>query len=87
MKNIKKYHREKLTISECKAILSKNGKVYSENEIISIMDLLYGFAQIDIDTFRSLEERENEFNNAKIKTYNDEINNQINQNDNFGKAA
>lgn len=87
MINPNKHPKEKLTVAECKKILSKNGKLYSENEIISIMDLLYCFAQVDIDTFRSIEEREKKFNNTLPKQLNNEIENQNSHEDNIENAA
>lgn len=57
MSSSNKISVEKLSLAECKKILCKNGKVYSENEIISIRDLLYCFAQIDIDTHYHMEKK------------------------------
>lgn len=65
VKKNQKISSEKLSISDCKKILSTKGREYSENEIISIRDLLYCFAQIDIDTFYQIEQRENEFSNER----------------------
>lgn len=49
---------EKLSVAECKKILSKCGKEYSDNEIISIRDLLYCFAEIEINIYHHLETNE-----------------------------
>lgn len=49
---------DKLSVAECKKILSKKGKTYTDNEIISIRDLLYCFAQVDIETFHHLNDKE-----------------------------
>jgi hypothetical protein len=58
---------EKLSVAECKKILCKNGKVYSDNEIISVRDLLYCLAQIDIDTHYHMEKKVKEETSSKLE--------------------
>ncbi len=70
MKKTKKISVEKLSISDCKKILCGKGKVYSDNEIISIRDLLYCFAEVDVETFYNLEQRENEFAQNDLESSN-----------------
>jgi hypothetical protein len=40
--------REKISLTECKRILNKNGNKYTEAEIIAIRDWLYFMSEISL---------------------------------------
>lgn len=50
-----------LTIEECKRILNRNAKQYSEGEIEQIRDFLWEIAQIEV---KNLEKRHNDENSC-----------------------
>jgi len=54
-----------LTVSECKKILNKNGKKYSDNEIEEIRDFLCEIAQIEVKNLEKQERDENSSNNEQ----------------------
>jgi hypothetical protein len=58
MENSKKEKIQKqISLNKCKAILNKNGKSYSDENIIAIRDFLIDLAQIDYDVFIYNEEK------------------------------
>jgi len=52
-----------LTIEECKRILSRNGKKYSDSEIEQIRDFLWEIAQIDVKNLEKPDANEDSSNN------------------------
>jgi hypothetical protein len=52
MENSRKEKIQKLiSLSKCKAILNKNGKNYSDENVIAIRDFLIELAEIDYEIF------------------------------------
>lgn len=49
---------KRISLKKCREVLSETGKDLSDEQILAIRDYLYELAQIDIDIFRSIEERE-----------------------------
>ncbi|MBN2105223.1 hypothetical protein JW835_14395 [bacterium] len=43
-----------LSIRQCKAILEKNGRVYSETQIKALRELLYQLGEIDYNHFKDM---------------------------------
>jgi hypothetical protein len=41
-----------LTIEQCKRILNKGGKKYSDEQVKHIREILYQFGKLDIDNFK-----------------------------------
>lgn len=60
MANERKKATEKISIADCRKMLCKRGKIYNDDEIISIRDLIYCLAQVDIDTYYHQEEIQKE---------------------------
>ena len=56
-----------LTIEECKKILNRNGKRYSNSDIEQIRDFLWGMAQIEVKNLEKQERDENSSNNEQGK--------------------
>lgn len=54
MKSIRE--SERISLTECKKVLNKNGNHYTDNEIIEIRNWLYFISEISLTSF---EEREN----------------------------
>ena len=54
-----------LTIQECKKILNRNGKKYSEKEIEQIRDFLWELAQIGVKNLEKQLADENSCNNEQ----------------------
>ncbi|HUX95481.1 MAG TPA: hypothetical protein VMV47_07090 [Bacteroidales bacterium] len=54
-----------LTIQECKKILNRNGKKYSEKEIEQIRDFLWELAQIGVKNLEKQLADENSSNNEQ----------------------
>ncbi len=54
---------DKLTIVKCKALLQKDGSLYSDAEIIQVRDFLYMLADLDYEVFLKQQIREKEFMN------------------------
>ena len=56
-----------LTIDDCKKILNRNGKKYSDSEIEQIRGFLWEIAQIEVKNFEKQEANENGSNNEQSK--------------------
>lgn len=58
---------EKFSLAKCKAILNKDGSVYSDTEIIEIRDFLYKLADMDYEVFLKQQKREEDFLKEDLK--------------------
>ncbi|MEO8759856.1 MAG: hypothetical protein ABI388_02330 [Bacteroidia bacterium] len=59
---------EKMSSNKCKAILQKDGSVYTDKEIIEIRDFLYKLAEMDYEVFSKLRKKEEAFEREKQET-------------------
>ena len=55
---------ERISLTECKKILNKNGNRYTDNEIIEIRNWLYFISEITLEVLEAKQERE-KTNNGK----------------------
>jgi hypothetical protein len=56
-----------LTIDDCKKVLNRNGKEYSDNEIEQIRDFLWEMARIEVKNLEKQKADENGSNNEQGK--------------------
>jgi hypothetical protein len=63
MKPIKESQR--ISLTECKKILNKNGNYYTDNEIIEIRNWLYFMSEIALKILEAKQEKE-KLNNGEL---------------------
>ena len=51
---------EKISLKKCKAILQKDGSVYTDEEVSQIRDFLYMLAELDYKVFLNAQKKEAE---------------------------
>ena len=56
---------ERISLTECKKILNKNGNHYTDNEIIEIRNWLYFMSEIALKILEAKEEKE-KLNNGEL---------------------
>ncbi len=56
---------KKMSLTECKKILQKNGSVYADQDILDIRDFLYTLAEMDYEVFLKLKKKEEEKKNSQ----------------------
>lgn len=49
---------EKISLKKCKAILQKDGSVYTDEEVSQIRDFLYMLAELDYKVFLKTQNKE-----------------------------
>lgn len=54
-----------LSVEECKRILNRNSKKYSDEEAEKIRDFLWELAQIEVRNFEAIKENENGSDNEQ----------------------
>jgi hypothetical protein len=56
---------ERISLTECKKILNRNGNKYTDNEIIEIRNWLYFMSEISLKIWEAKEEKE-KLNKGKL---------------------
>jgi hypothetical protein len=52
---------EKISLAKCKEFLNRNGRNYTDEQLLAIRDFLFEIAQIDYDVFIYNEQKEAAF--------------------------
>jgi hypothetical protein len=52
---------EKLSLTQCKKSLERDGSVYTDAQVIAIRDFLYRMAEWDYEVYLKLKKRDGEF--------------------------
>ncbi len=65
-----KIWKERISITECKQLLKKNGRAYSDKEVLAIRDFLYEWAEINYRIYEQALAKEESFiiNEEELKT-------------------
>jgi hypothetical protein len=51
---------EKINFDKCKAILQKDGSIYTDEEVFQIRDFLYKMSELDYEVYQNTKQKESE---------------------------
>ena len=56
---------ERISLKKCKAILQKDGSVYTDEEVAQIREFLYKMAELDYEVYQKTKQKESEIKDEK----------------------